>query len=240
MVGEEWSEPSLGRTPGRSLVGRRELQTRELPRATESWIHYAEANAWCHANHHYIAGVLLSDDEGRTFRLSGYINGGREHHLMEPQVVELADGRVAMLLRSMSEGVLLRSDSSDGGVTWSPPVRTEIPNPSAKVNVLRHSDGRIFLLHNPNGDTSNSMQARNPLSVWVSHDNMRTWPIREDLVIRAAGSHGLNYPSGYLDEEADLLRFVWEDSHSLFLADFPLALGERSETCSVPALAEHP
>lgn len=230
FTGDEWGEPSAGRTPGQARVGERYLPTRELPRATESWVCYTEANAWCHANHRYAAGVLLSDDGGRSFRLSGYITGGCENHLMEPQVVELGDGSVIMLLRSMSEGVLLRSVSLDRGETWSAPERTQIPNPSAKVNVLRHSDGRIFLLHNPNDDTANSMQARNPLSLWVSEDDMRSWTIREDLVERISGPHGLNYPSGFLDEEKNLLRFVWEDSHSVFLAEVPLDIGQSVQS----------
>lgn len=233
FTGQEWSEPTVGRAPAQGLVGQRSVPVLELPRETESWIRYGESNAWCHRNHRYAAGALISDDHGQTFRLRGYLHGGAEHHLMEPQVVELSDGSVVMLLRSMSEGVLLRSISQDAGETWSPLERTDIPNPSSKANILRHSDGRIFLLHNPNGDTSNTMAARNPLSLWISHDDMITWPIRIDLATRASGHHGLNYPSAVLDEEAGLLRFVWEDSESVFFHEMSLhcsAISGRSTT----------
>ncbi|HEY8966807.1 MAG TPA: sialidase family protein [Candidatus Methylacidiphilales bacterium] len=220
-VGPEWGAPVVGRASGEAWAGTERLPLLEMPRETESWIVYMETNAWCHRNHRYVAGALLSDDGGKTFRLRGYIEGGKENHLLEPQVVELRDGSVAMLLRSMSEGVLLKSLSRDGGETWSAPERTEIPNPSAKVNVLRHSDGRIFLLHNPNGSTENKMEARTPLSLWVSDDDMKTWRVKADLVVSRNGK-GLNYPSGFLDEAGNRLRFVWEDAHSLFLCEVPL------------------
>jgi len=225
LIGPEWSAPVVGRAPGETRVGMRNLPLLEMPRETESWVVYTETNAWCHRNHHYAAGALLSDDGGKTFRLRGYIKGGVENHLMEPQVVELKDGSVAMLIRSMSEGVLLRSISQDKGETWSLPERTEIPNPSAKVNVLRHSDGRIFLLHNPSASTENRMEARNPLSLWVSDDDMTTWRVKVDLIRTEQKKVGLNYPSGFLDEERGLLRFVWEDSKSLFLCQVPLDIG---------------
>jgi hypothetical protein len=222
FIGEEWGEPVIGRAPGEAKVGLRTLPTCELPRESESWIRYVESNAWCHRNHHYAAGALLSDDGGKTFRLRGYLQGGVENHLMEPQVVELGDGSIVMLLRSMSEGVLLRSVSRDAGETWSELERTDIPNPSSKVNILRHSDGRIFLLHNPNGSTANQMTARRPLSLWVSPDDMRTWPVKVDLVKTSREKVGLNYPSGFLDEAAGQLRFVWEDAESLFFVECPL------------------
>lgn len=224
LIGGEWSEPTAGRAPSEGKAGLRTLPILEMPRDVESWTRYAEANAWCHRNHHYAAGALISDDNGATFRLHGYLKGGAENHLMEPQVVELSDGSVVMLLRSMSEGRLLKSVSRDGGLTWSPLERTEIPNPSSKVNVLRHSDGRIFLLHNPVEDTTNQMSLRNPLSLWVSYDDMATWAVKMDVVRRSTDSGaGLNYPSGFLDEEADALRFVWEDAYSVFLMHLPLA-----------------
>jgi len=227
FIGNEWGEPCAGRAIADARVGHQILPTLEMPRDVESWTRYMEGNEWCHRNHRYAAGALLSDDDGKSFRLRGYLAGGVSGHLMEPQVVELCNGSIVMLLRSRSEGVLLKSLSSDGGETWSHPVRTDIPNPSSKVNVLRHSDGRIFLLHNPVEDTTNQMTARNPLSLWISDDDMVTWSVKLDLVRKVAESGaGLNYPSGFLDEEAGLFRFVWEDGQSVFLMDFPLDVTE--------------
>ena len=60
---------------------------------------------------------MVSDDGGQTFQLRGYIRGGAHNWLIEPRIVELSGGRVAMLIRSQKDGWLWRSDSTDKGQT---------------------------------------------------------------------------------------------------------------------------
>ena len=60
------------------------------------------------------------------------------------------------------------------GLSWAPPWRTEIPNPASKVWLARLTDGRIALVRP-------SPTARDPLSLWLSEDEMRTWPVRVEL-----------------------------------------------------------
>jgi predicted neuraminidase len=194
----------------------------ELPYGSHDQLHHQVGYQWADRNHRYVDGVMLSDNGGETFRLRGYIRGGLHGHLIEPQVVELSDGKVVMLIRSHQDGRLWRSVSPDGGETWSVAERSEIPNPGAKVNLLRASDGRIFMVHNPVGDINRGMADRKPLSLWVSHDDMKTWPVRVDLVHDSNPNASLNYPSGFLDEARGLLRFVWEDAYSVYLAQVPM------------------
>ena len=227
LNGEEWAPPTVGRPPGDLQVGTRKPPHVELPFGVDSALRQQTGNAWCHRNHRYCCGVLVSDDDGSTFRLCGRVSGGVRGHLMEPQLVECADGAVIMLIRSMGEGVLLRSESRDRGETWSDPVRTGIPNPSGKVLVLKSRDGRIFLVHNPRQVEEARMQDRNPLSLWVSDDEMATWSRKVDLVRRAPPDRGLNYPNGYLDEERSLLDFVWEDGRTVYRMRIPLDIGGR-------------
>jgi len=165
---------------------------------------------------------MLSDDGGETFSLQGYIRGGAHGWLIEPRVVELSDGRLVMLIRSQRDGWLWRSESADAGQTWSPAERTDIPNPAAKVNLLRAADGRILLLHNPCEHSGAIMGGRNPLSLWVSEDDMRTWPVRVDLVRDPNPRASLNYPDGYLDEARGVLHFAWEDAARVYLMTVPL------------------
>jgi hypothetical protein len=100
-------------------------------------------------------------------------------------------------------------------------VKTDIPNPSAKVKLLRSRDRRIFLIHNPVSSDGVIMAGRNPLSLWVSHDDMRTWSVKVDLV-RDSSRASLNYPDGYLDEERHELHFAWEDTRSVFILRVPM------------------
>ena len=119
--------------------------------------------------------VLASRDQGRTFEPWGAIEPPGPVRMNEPHVVELRDGTVAMLIRADKDGWLWRSDSNDGGRTWSAPCRTEIPNPASKVSLLRLEDGRIALVHNPNS------AARDPLALWISDDELATWPVQLEL-----------------------------------------------------------
>jgi hypothetical protein len=222
MHGPEWAEPSVGRSPARGQVGMRELLQKTLPYGADVSLHYQEGCGWSDRNHRYVCGAMLSDDGGETFRLRGYLRGGIHGHLMEPRVVELSDGTIVMLIRSQRDGRLWSSESRDGGETWSVAVRTDIPNPGAKVNILRAADGRIFMIHNPSELSGEMMVGRNPLSLWVSEDDMKTWPIRVDLVRDRRPRASLNYPDGFLDEEAGLIRFLWEDTYAVHFMNVPM------------------
>ncbi len=223
-IGDEWAEPSVGRPPGECIVGSFPARQVILPYGADSALSQKAGCDWADRNHLYVCGIIFSDDAGRTFNLRGNITGGRHGWLIEPKIVELSDGRIAMLIRSQQDEWLWRSDSEDGGETWSKPRQTDIPNPSAKVKLLKAEDNRIFLLHNPNNVKEGLRARRNPLSLWISHDNMETWDVKVDL-IRDSNPHiSLNYPEGFIDLDNDELVFVWEDAYSVFLARTPLSI----------------
>ena len=226
LNGDEWAQPSNGRSPADGLVGNRNLVQTELPYGVDSHSQYQAGNAWADRNHRYACGVLLSDDGGKTFRLRGYLRGGAHGHLMEPRVVETSDGRIKMLIRSQRDGYLWQSESADGGESWEDATRSEIPNPAAKVWLSRHSDGRIFLVHNPVGHDGAVMGGRNPLSLWISEDDMKSWSVKIDLIRDSRADATLNYPDGFVDEDNNQLVFVWEDMHSVFLTQVPLDISQ--------------
>jgi predicted neuraminidase len=58
--------------------------------------------------------------------------------------------------------------SKDGGRTWSKAAPTDIPNPGSKITLYSLGGENVALLHNPNP------KVRNPLSLWVSFDGMKT------------------------------------------------------------------
>jgi len=110
--------------------------------------------------------------------------------LLEGNIIELRDGRLAFLMRAEWGGFLWRSDSEDGGYTWSAPYATNIPNASSLAQLIRLPDDRIALFHNPVGGVVGKRGSRDRLSIWVSNDEMESWYIQQDLV------HGgyLSYP----------------------------------------------
>lgn len=76
-----------------------------------------------------------------------------------------------MLLRS-TEGVAYRSDSFDGGVNWTAPYPTRIPNNNSGLDVVRLDNGTLVLAHNP---VAGNWGVRSPLVLSVSMDNGNTW-----------------------------------------------------------------
>jgi hypothetical protein len=101
----------------------------------------------------FVSDAIYSDDGGATWRGSQndlvIDGGGKGSHsgAIEPVMVQLADGRVWMVIRAQS-GYLFESYSADNGDTWSPPKRTQFRSSSAPAAVLRLKDGRLVLVWN--------------------------------------------------------------------------------------------
>ncbi|MCA9069576.1 MAG: exo-alpha-sialidase [Planctomycetaceae bacterium] len=152
-------------------------------------------------------GVIISKDDGKTWSVYGDIRTSPDDNYRgwaEPNIVELADGSISMLIRAdRLGGVLYRADSHDGGKTWSKAYMSDIPNPGSKATLYSLGGDRVALLHNPNP------KSRNPLSVWVSFDAMKTWAYRRDLVTSPGR---LNYPDGFVSRDGKFLHFAFDDN----------------------------
>jgi hypothetical protein len=149
LIGDEWCEPTHGNPPLDPVAGGKPLKVQTVPYMAEAMLRQRAGNEWSDRNHRYCVGVMVSDDEGESFRRCGYIKGGVNGWLIEPRVVELEPGHIVMLIRSQRDGRLWRAESRDGGESWSDAERSEIPNPGSKVLILKCADNRIFLIHNP-------------------------------------------------------------------------------------------
>ncbi len=144
-------------------------------------------------------GALVSSDGGRSFRKSNLVYGASDW--AENNVVELRDGRIAMLIRSDKTGCLFRTDSADGGLTWGEPGRTEIPNGGTKFRLFPLPDGRIALLHNPDP------ARRWPLALWISDDDMASWGYQR-ILTDFPGE--LQYPDGVVDADGTMIHFAFD------------------------------
>jgi len=106
--------------------------------------------------------------KGRAIAVSPQSVQGRG--IIQPTLWEDARG-VHMLLRS-TEGWVYRCDSSDGGLCWSEPYQTIIPNNNSAIDVVRLSNGLLVLAHNP---VSGNWAERTPLVLSVSRDEGEHW-----------------------------------------------------------------
>ena len=158
-------------------------------------------------------GVLMSSDGGKTWTEHGNIRlteNDRYFGWAENNVVELADGRIAMIIRADGlGGVLYYAESRDGGRTWPAfAQKTEIRNPGSKATLYPLGRDAVAMLHNPNP------KHRSPMALWISFDGMKTWPYRRVLVPESCdGPKGrLNYPDGFVSKDRQFLHFAFDDN----------------------------
>ena len=110
---------------------------------------------------------------------------------LQPQVVQLTDKYLIAYIRRGGDflptdrGYMLRSESRDGGYTFSDAVETKFPNPNSAVDFIKLRNGHLLLIYN------DSMNDRTPLTVAVSTDGDKTWPYRRDI---AGGDNTFAYP----------------------------------------------
>lgn len=107
-------------------------------------------------------GVFLkSADGGTTWQRSNYVGGS------QPTVVQRNDGSLLAFMRA--EPWILKSESTDGGRTWTEALPTAFPCPGSGIAMTRLASGRIVLVYN------DSVDERSPLSVAWSTDEGATW-----------------------------------------------------------------
>jgi len=217
LSGSEWCAPEAGNPLQNGYFGGQKLEQRiYYPDYPQKKL-FEERAAWTMANHTGHTGVLVSRDDGKNFTLYGNIWTEKVRWIWEPSLVELSDGTLVMLMRAQNEnggeGRLWESRSCDGGLHWSEPLPTDIPDPASKGVIVKDGDGTIYFIHNPNA------QKRSPLSVWVSRDDMKFWDKKTELV--ADDDCCVNYPDAFLD--GNKLCFVWDDWRHIYYSEIPLA-----------------
>jgi len=126
------------------------------------------------------AHIIYSDDHGQTWELGGTVQPG----MNESQVIELSDGQGGLLINMRTTAKATRraqSISHDGGQTWTTPdYPTELVEPHCQGSILRYDwpvdgePGRL-LFSNP------ASTSRTNLTVRVSRDNGKTWPVSRSL-----------------------------------------------------------
>ncbi len=159
--------------------------------------------------HLHGCGVFETDKDFKNFKFRGWVHN-RPMGLLEPTMVELNDGTLVMYMRAELGGFLWRSESKDGGFTWCDAYQTNIVNPSTQANITRLSDGRIALLNNNFGGCIGEplrLRNRDPLSVFISDDELKSFSICKNLITGGA----LSYPYGLVLNDG---RFVFAYDHN--------------------------
>lgn len=110
-----------------------------------------------------------SKDEGKTFEVK-YAGKKVETDFDESMILERRDGSLLLLARAdLKFGYLAKSESFDGGKTWTDGELTDIQNPRTRFFIQRLPSGRVLFINNDHKDTRKRMVAS------LSEDDGKTW-----------------------------------------------------------------
>lgn len=147
-----------------------------------------------------------SDDGGRTWLASPFVPIDHDTFpgvgVIQPTLWESSPGNVHMLLRTKN-GKVARSDSTNGGRSWSPATLLEMDHNNSGLDLTRLADGTLVLVHNPVVG-----KVRTPLSISVSTDNGLSWRRALDLETQP-GEY--SYPGIIaMDHQTVAICYTWQ------------------------------
>lgn len=199
--GNTWSE-ATELVPG-DQGGRGPVKNKPILLPDGTWLAGAstELNGW-------IPFFDRSEDLGKTWMRTEDIAIDpkvlRGKGAIQPTMWEWKPGHIRALFRTTS-GFLGRSDSSDGGLTWSSLEPSGLPNNSSGVDAVRVDDGRVFLVYNPVGRNHGS---RSPLNIAVSHDNGETW--KDFASLESQPRREFSYPAIVKTQDGIAVSYTWK------------------------------
>lgn len=176
-----------------------------------------------------------SEDGGRTWQRSANVPIDRQmlagSGMIQPTLWQDERGIVHMLMRS-SEGAIYKSESADGGVSWSSGKKTSLPNNNCGIDVARLGDGRLVLVYNP---VSGDWAARSPIAFTVSEDNGKSWGNPEILDYVPCKTNieraEFSYPAIVADGNDVYITYTWKRRTIAF---WQLHFPEREEKEGLP------
>ena len=114
--------------------------------------------------------VERSTDDGKIWRRFGPLAvPGHPYGIIQPTLFERKDKSILALCRSRGLGAICAAESKDGGETWSPAKKIDLPNPGSGIDGVRAANGDFFLAYN------HTKEHRYPLNLARSSDEGKTW-----------------------------------------------------------------
>jgi hypothetical protein len=135
--------------------------------------------------HTYVGAAARSTDGGENWLRGETFDIDNPRGVMEPTFVELSDGQLYCVFRTAT-GWLYECRSSDGGKTWTKPVKSRFPSPEACPILWRLASGGVILVWDNNTLSGGSYNPRYPIFAALSSDDTKTWPVQK-MIDTASG-----------------------------------------------------
>ena len=199
-VGKTWTKPDM--LPA-SFYG----PVRAKPLLLKDGTILAGTSVETHKN--WTPFVDRSTDGGKSWTRSNSFEVLGKFGQIQVALMETSPGYVVALMRSQNPRKLCRSESKDGGKTFTPAEPLELPNPSTGVDVVRFDSGEAYLICNP------VPLGRTPLTVLKSNDDGKTWTKLIDLETEF-GEY--SYPAMVKTANGHLaITYTWRRTHIKFV-----------------------
>lgn len=181
---------------------------------------------------HDTAAVAVSADRGESWSVTDVPDSFGCVHMT---IVPLDGTGMAAFFRRRQSDFVYRTESRDGGRSWSAPQPTDVPNNNSSIAAIRLADGRVALLCNP-VSAATSDARRESLYDELGEDDGRPnaeggitpiWGIpRAPLTLCVSSDGGKTFP----------LRRIVEDGPGTCLSNN--SLDGRNRELSYPAMVE--
>ena len=142
----------------------------------------------------------ISTDAGKTWSPSLPVVGRGP---IQPGIIKTNNGEIKAYMRDSGDAPsrVQLSTSRDMGMTWSPAIKTDLPN-TASIVMHDLKDGRWLAVGNF------QVGGRHRISIKISHDEGGTWNDLLDLENMERGKGSFSYP-GLIQSEDGLLHITY-------------------------------
>lgn len=148
------------------------------------------------------AHLEISHDNGKTWSISP-IRPDTSIQVIQPSVIQHADGRIQVLCRS-KENKVMSAFSMDQGLTWGDWQATNLINPNSATDAIRLKNGLFMIVYNPATAGKDWWQGRTKLYVATSKDGLQ-W---QDALTLEDGIEGDEYSYPTIVQSADGLIHI--------------------------------
>jgi predicted neuraminidase len=122
----------------------------------------------------------------------------------QPSLIQSGGGNASVLLRDYTDvRKIFVSRSDSGGLDWTKPVPTNLPNPDAGISGLRLPDGKLLVAYN------DSTINRSDLSLATSGDGGVTW--KKIVTVESETGATFSYPYLMRSSEGTIrMAYTWK------------------------------